>query len=210
MQEILYPFSPLVFRDIISDEFHEFLMDGLDSSRDGYDYSKHLAGNIKNQRSGEYDPHLFYDYIDPYVQAYYQHENKDRNFFDTNDPLYEVKNLKNVTYDLGEIGPWINFQEQHDYNPLHRHNGDLSAIIFIDIPEEIAEDRLYQRRNGSPNCASGLVDFWHNNLNWFISPKTKQIMLFPSNLLHGVYPFSINVQRITMSFNLHNLKKHYE
>ena len=98
----------------------------------------------------------------------------------------------------------------HEYNPIHRHNGDLSAIIFIDIPEEIDQERIHNRENGLQSCASGLVDFWCYNTNWLVSPKTKQILLFPPSLLHGVYPFSSNVQRITMSFNLHNLQKHYE
>lgn len=212
MQENLYPFSPLVCRDTISDGFHEFLMDGLDGSCDGYDYSKHLAGNIQNQKAGDYDPQLFYDFVNPYVQGYFQQEHRDSLFFHANDPTQESneQKLDHVTYDLGPLGPWVNFMKPHEYNPIHRHNGDLSAIIFIDIPEEIDQERIHNRENGLQSCASGLVDFWCYNTNWLVSPKTKQILLFPPNLLHGVYPFSSNVQRITMSFNLHNLKKHYE
>lgn len=210
MQENLYPFSPLVCKDTISDGFHEFLMDGLDASDRSHSYNHRLVGDILNQKSAEYNPEVFYDYINPHVQRYFQQEYKDGCFFRVNDPTFDDNKLDHVTYDLGPLGPWINFQQKHEYNPLHRHNGDLSAIIFIDIPKEIEEERLYKRKNNLPSCANGLVDFWCNDIQWMFSPESKHILLFPSSLLHAVYPFSSNVKRVTMSFNLYNLKKHYE
>ena len=192
-------------------------MDGLDASFKSDDYSPHLVANIANQKGAVYDPELFCDYIDPHVQAYYQEHHRSDNFFRSNDPSYKSnifptrkEKLNYVTYDLGEIGPWVNFQRKNEHQPLHRHSGDLSLIIFIKIPKEIKEERLYNRENGLPNSSTGLVDFWCNDRNWFLSPESKQILLFPSTLLHCVYPFTSDVERVTMSFNLHNVDKHYE
>ncbi len=216
MQENLYPFSPLVCRDTISDGFHEFLMDGLDETYNGNSYNAKLAGNIQNQKGAVYDIDLFYDYLNPYVQEYFQEYHRSYSFIKLNDSewmqtlQYKQRKLNYVTYDFGDLGPWVNFMNPNEYNPIHRHSGDLSAIIFIDIPKQIEEERLYNRENGLPNSNSGLVDFWCNDRNWLVSPKSKQIMLFPSSLLHGVYPFSSDVKRVTMSFNLHNVGKHYE
>ena len=50
MQETLYPFSPLVYRNDISDEFHEFLLNGLDPTLElGVSRADNLAGNIDKQ-----------------------------------------------------------------------------------------------------------------------------------------------------------------
>ena len=32
--------------------------------------------------------------------------------------------------------------------------------------------------------------------------KTGDFFIFPANLKHGVYPFTVDVQRVSMSFNL--------
>jgi hypothetical protein len=38
-------------------------------------------------------------------------------------------------------------------------------------------------------------------------PKTSELLIFPAWLLHTVYPFKSNVERISISFNIFNIEK---
>ena len=54
---------------------------------------------------------------------------------------------------------------------------------------------------------SGCLEFaYDNSCCAAITPKTGMIFLFPAHLRHTVYPFKSDVERITMSFNLSNVK----
>ena len=212
MSKFLQPFGPLVYRNDISEEFHSFLLDGLGhSKKNGDDMRDKLAGNIQVQTEGLYDPVKFMQYINPHVADYCREIDKEDFLIKKHDPKwsspYSYDLDLEVIYDLGG-GPWINFQRKHEFNPTHNHNGEISAIIFIDIPKEIEEHRLESQKN-YPSDVSGLLEFSSAGQNWLVSPKSKEIMLFDAGLKHSVYPFSLDLERITMSFNLFNLDKRY-
>ena len=194
MQETLQPFSPLVYRNDISDEFHEFLLNGLDPTLElGVSRADNLAGNIDKQLESRLDAEIFLGQIYEHVYKYHDEFVRNESFFRPKAQETRLPILRSI------VGPWVNYMRENDFNPIHRHNGNLSGIIFIDIPKQIEEDRI---SSDLKNDSSGLIDFWCNDMNWSFSPKSKQLMLFPSNLLHGVYPFKSNAIRITMSFNL--------
>ena len=86
---------------------------------------------------------------------------------------------------------WINFQTENEYIDFHAHGGEMSAVIYIDIPEEIFEDNL-----------AGYIEFAHDDQKYAIKPSSGDILLFPADLNHSVHPFSANTERISMSFNL--------
>ena len=60
---------------------------------------------------------------------------------------------------------------------------------------------------------SGQLEFIHGEDGFEYSgsfkvvPKTGELYLFPATLRHTVYPFTSDVERITMSFNVHNIQK---
>ena len=41
---------------------------------------------------------------------------------------------------MGE-GPWVNFSRRGEFNPMHNHTGIISSVVFIDIPDELEEER---------------------------------------------------------------------
>ena len=41
-------------------------------------------------------------------------------------------------------------------------------------------------------------------------PKTGDIFIFPAELKHTVYPFTSDVERVTMSFNVFDIEKIYD
>lgn len=115
----------------------------------------------------------------------------------------------NFTYHLGN-GPWINYMKKHEFNPLHTHDGVLSAVIFIDVPEEITKEK--NQWEGKTNCPSaGELEFVHikstfNTGHAKVTPVTGDMYMFPAEMPHTVYPYSSDVTRISMSFNIFDLQ----
>ena len=35
---------------------------------------------------------------------------------------------------------WINYQKQNGFNPPHDHDGKLSFVIYLKIPEELKKE----------------------------------------------------------------------
>ena len=103
-----------------------------------------------------------------------------------------------IQYDLPE--PWVNFMKSNEYNPLHEHHGEVSAIIFIDIPDQIKDERDQSQFGHKTN---GCLEFVYDcSTSFVVTPRTGMIFLFPAFLKHTVYPYASDVERITMSFNL--------
>ena len=112
---------------------------------------------------------------------------------------------------------WVVSQYENDYNPLHIHSGTLSGIIYLKIPPQISkrdEEYLNRVSANSPIETDGKIEFvlhsgptdnlfYHFiNRKMLITPKEKYMYLFPSWLMHTVYPFSGKGERRTFAFNL--------
>ena len=111
---------------------------------------------------------------------------------------------------------WINYQKAYDYNPPHNHSGDLSYVIFIDVPDEMHNEPQHPNKlaPGSLTFRHGLM---HNKLidNKLIDiihtttfphmhiPRKGDIFIFPAWLEHGVDRFlTPNITRISISGNI--------
>ena len=103
--------------------------------------------------------------------------------------------LKNAS--LGQ--PWINYSYAGDFNPLHIHHASLSYIIYVDIPENIRNDY-----KNSYSQAKGILELSYNNSQVHVSPRTGDMIIFPSNVFHCVYPFDVDGCRISVSGNIHD------
>jgi len=204
---IVDPFGPLIYFSEISEEFLIYLKNVSKRSQNAQDVGFNLAGNINDQKIANAKPKQFLEHIDSHVKDYLL-GNFDRAQKYVQD--YKKPTLNNISFDLG-AGPWINYQKKHEFNPIHKHSGDLSSVIFIDIPEEIEKES--KQWEGKTNCPSpGMLEFVYSTHTFMCSnshkvvPKTGQIYIFPAELKHCVYPFTSDVTRVTMSFNIHNLQ----
>ncbi len=100
---------------------------------------------------------------------------------------------------------------QLQQNILHSHpNSHWSGVLYVQQPTEV-------------EGFSGMIEFVNPNQEGRelakllpksgfdnmirIRPKTGQIVIFPSYVLHSVYPNSSNQDRITIAFNSLLLKK---
>ena len=105
---------------------------------------------------------------------------------------------------------WVNYMQAGDYNPIHTHTKcDFSAVLFLQMPEEIKkENSQFKGNGGSLEAGPGSLSFttgvpmknWRNEVIFL--PERGDLFLFPANLMHFVCPFKSNVERITVAFNL--------
>ena len=117
-------FGPPIYYAVMSEEHLSMLQDIAVKSVDapaGYD----LAGNIKVQNDAIVDDKpAFKNFVEHHIIEFCKEIQKGAGQF---------------TYHLGN-GPWINYMRQHEFNPLHVHDGTLSVVAFIDVPEEIDKE----------------------------------------------------------------------
>jgi hypothetical protein len=110
---------------------------------------------------------------------------------------------KNVPFHFKK--PWINFQKKFEFLPHHIHDGIFSYNIWIQIPYDINKEIS----NGKH---ASLFEFIYTNIlgqtrNHLIKIDKSyegKIILFPSSLMHGVYPFYTSDEiRISVAGNVH-------
>ena len=203
--ECFVPFGPLVYKGDVTGDFLDYLNKHLDSVRlDTTEVRDKLVGNIEAQKAAPYPQREFMQFVKPHVHNYlkgcYEREvATDRCIKDgkNSDRFLDPDNHK-LSFNLGD-GPWVNFSAMNEFNPIHNHNGIISAVLFIDIPEALKEER---DTNGFIAETVGCLDIVHAQQHAVIHPKTGNLYMFPAYLWHLVYPYHSDIERISMSFNL--------
>lgn len=96
---------------------------------------------------------------------------------------------------------WIVKSRGGDYNPAHKHSGQLSGIVYTKVPPQVAD----------PTHTDGKLQFLfgqlkEENVDFLgirqVVPAVGDLYLFPAWLTHLVYPFEGEGERISYSFNL--------
>lgn len=111
---------------------------------------------------------------------------------------------------------WVNFQQKHEFQPIHDHAGVFSFIIFYQIPFLFRDEVIASPGSNANEQLSGMLNFHYIDYAGSISsmaiPADKnwegRIFVFPAKLHHSVYPFySSDDFRITISGNLSIVEK---
>ena len=103
---------------------------------------------------------------------------------------------------------WVNRMNKGEFNPAHIHSSVYSYVIWIKVPYDM-EDESKVFPNSKDN-ACGCFDFLVNtnfgvsNHRIYADHKYEwEMIFFPSNLTHTVYPFfTSNEQRISVAGNI--------
>ena len=92
---------------------------------------------------------------------------------------------------------WINFQEKYEYNPIHKHDGIFSYVIWYQIPfykEDEAKYGAGKNKNPEDNTNGQFQFLYYNG---------ESVVGTPLSIHHVVYPFyTSNDYRITISGNV--------
>jgi hypothetical protein len=102
---------------------------------------------------------------------------------------------------------WINYQKENEFNPPHDHDGKLSFVIYLKIPEELKKEN--KDYNGK-SCGPGGIQFLYGEgpreavtyMSYF--PEELDMFIFPAWLKHWVSPFRSKCTRISVSGNVHD------
>ena len=106
---------------------------------------------------------------------------------------------------------WIVSQYENEYNPVHFHTYcDLSSVIWLKVPPL---DHRSKERNLPEYKFSrdGMIEFVYKTAcptglekgSLSFTPEPGKLTIFPSNLLHTVYPFQGPGERRSIAFNSH-------
>jgi len=114
--------------------------------------------------------------------------------------MSEIKNIKSVKI----INLWVVRQFKNEYNPIHYHDGQLSGVGYLKIPKKMNQNKLVNNKKFKTN---GTIDFINGQKNFLsksiynLNPKLGDLLIFPNYLMHTAYPFNIDGERRSFSFN---------
>ena len=108
-------------------------------------------------------------------------------------------NLKNFQI----IKSWIVRQFKNEYNPIHYHSGHISGVGYLKVPRSFGETLQKDKKinnNGKLILIDGSKKLFCNP-TYAVTPKVGDFYIFPSYLMHTVYPFDSEDERRSVSFN---------
>ena len=112
----------------------------------------------------------------------------------------DIKKIKEIKI----INLWIVRQLKNEYNPIHYHEGQLSGVGYLKIPKDMNQNKLVKNKKNKTN---GTIDFINGQKNFLsksiynLNPKLGDLLIFPNYLMHTAYPFNVDGERRSFSFN---------
>ena len=124
-----------------------------------------------------------------------------------------IKNIKNYLKksdvkkinEIKIINLWVVRQFKNEYNPIHYHDGQLSGVGYLKIPKNMNQNKLVKNKKIKTN---GTIDFINGQKNFLsksiynLNPKLGDLIIFPNYLMHTAYPFNVDGERRSFSFNV--------
>ena len=183
-------FGPTIGKSKLSKKIINVLNKYIDKSHlsKKKDYSSKLASQIKNEIKIPdliINNHLSKELI-----------NNIKNYLEKSD----VKKIKKIKI----INLWIVRQFKNEYNPIHYHDGQISGVGYLQIPKNMNQNKLVKHKKIKTN---GTIDFINGQKNFLsksiynLNPKLGDLLIFPNYLMHTAYPFNVDGERRSFSFN---------
>jgi len=190
-----YNWGPCVVKVKIQDDFKKALID--EAKKNELDFRDKLAGQIRKETGyNQQSKDKLIPYLSPYLGLYDQvFQNYQGKKYEHGKPEYVLTAL------------WANFQRQYEFNPPHDHDGRLSFVIYLSIPDKLKkENKKYTGRS----CGPGGIQFMYGEgprdavtyMSHF--PEEGDMFIFPAWLKHWVSPYKSNCVRVSVSGNVHD------
>ena len=170
------------------------------NDRDIVKMNHSLAGQITK----EYQLTESRKLLDPYLEEMARAYQKAWDYYPKENPNDNKLTVESV---------WVNMQKKLEVNPLHNHDGTLSFVAWLYVPFTLEDERNMENVKDSRTVElASTFQFVYNNVLGTISNCPMfvekgwegRIVMFPSKLLHIVYPFQTSDDyRISIAGNLH-------
>ena len=198
--DMLSPFGPRILCIKLPENIIQRINDLGDNQQNKVNMNSRLAGQIKDEPELTDEEmnsigikQIFMDIGHQYVHTILS----DKHHIDYNPDDYKI----DVEFKSG----WIVNQKENEYNPVHAHsNCNISAVLYLKVPE--FKPRGY---TGKKNI-DGHIEFINSTVDqsmlsagsFVVKPEVGNLLMFPSTLLHTVYPFQGPDERRSLAFNL--------
>ena len=184
------PFGPSIGKTKISKKFCDRLNNEFDNKSNvkKVDYSSKLASQIKNELK----------ISDNFIKKNLAKEiKKNINKFLSNEKINNIKEIKILNL-------WVVRQFKGEYNPIHYHGGDLSGVGYLKLPKDMTSNKMVKNKklktNGTIDFINGQKGFLSKSI-YNVVPNLRDLLIFPNYLMHTAYPFNIDGERRSFSFN---------
>ena len=163
--------------------------------------NKQLVGKIEKEHS------LFYQGKDTNKMTRHNYLPKDvLNWFEQMFRHYlDWNKIKKYEMRLNSI--WVNQMFQHEYNPVHVHQGSLftglSSVMILKLPQSFGVEysAADQPQNGKLQIL-GSSSGQFANIDYQPDVKERDFYIFPYDMRHCVYPFNGPEWRRTLAANM--------
>ena len=184
-------FGPILGRGKLSRKFINVVNFEIEKSilSNNNDYSSKLASQIKNEikLSNSFVKKKLSKELIKNIKNYLK--------------VSEINKIKEIKI----INLWIVKQLKNEYNPIHYHDGQLSGVGYLKIPKNMNQNKMVKNKKIMTN---GTIDFINGQKNFLsesiynLNPKLGDLVIFPNYLMHTAYPFNVDGERRSFSFNV--------
>ena len=189
-------FGPTIGKGKLSRKFINTINSQIDKSiiTKKNDYSSKLASQIKNELK---------------ISNSFIEKNLSKELIKNIKIYLKVSKIEKIK-EIKIINLWVVKQLKNEYNPIHYHNGQLSGVGYLKIPKNMNQNKTIKNKKIKTN---GTIDFINGQRNFLsesiynLNPKVGDLLLFPNYLMHTAYPFNIDAERRSFSFNVKILFK---
>tara|TARA_B100000519_G_C14167438_1_gene402225 strand:- start:7 stop:759 length:753 start_codon:yes stop_codon:yes gene_type:complete len=222
--EVLNPFGPSIMTGTIPENIYVQFKDIIEGivKEKKESHAEKLAGRIEDEwtigeeylwqtQVEEFLVSLAQQYGEEVIERYYSNQ------FHLDSPTdYHKKSKETTQVGCTIVGGWVNEMKSFEYNPLHYHPfcNVTSVFYFSNIDDEFIKEIIAPSNKnpaGAPvdngTSGDGFLELVYKSTGYFeqgtlrVSPREGMFLLFPSSLLHTVYPFISNKKRLSASFN---------
>ena len=217
------PFSPTIMQTEVPDKFiklinkigDEVLSDDKKSTQ--FDWSDHLVGKVHKEvqipmidpNDANYCKSILKENCLMYLKELIS---KGRAYIDNMILHHPTKgNLHPTESNINISQSWIVSQYKGEYNPWHQHSGHLSSVIYLKVPKGM--DEFFEKEGEDHYPVGGAIQFMQGDKQNFrndtltFRPDVGKMLIFPSWLKHSVYPFDVDGERRSMSFNAYYVSR---
>ena len=184
------PFGPTIGKSKLSLKFFNVLNKEFDkkSKSKKIDYSSKLASQIKKELK----------ISRKFIKKNLEKELKQNIIkFLSNEKIKDIKKIEILNL-------WVVRQFKGEYNPIHYHEGDLSGVGYLKLPKGMTNNKMVKNKkiktNGTIDFINGQRGFLSKSI-YNVIPKIRELIIFPNYLMHTAYPFNIEGERRSFSFN---------
>ncbi len=189
--KILSPFGPKLGKIKIPSNIVSLLNREVDkiieskSKMKKSDYSKKVVGQVYQEIQ------ISKKFIDKYLKKFIKKQVS----------TYLKKSINIIPKKFSIKNLWVVRQFKNEYNPVHFHDGYVSAVGYLMVPKNLTKSKKKIKTNGTIDFINGTKTYLSNSIHNH-KPKIGDMIIFPNNLMHTAYPFNVEGERRSFSFNL--------